>query len=340
MQSKDEKKKGVKMEYRKTCSLARLYKGPQHPIRNDYAELRLMKACAVGDENAAVSLFEETKLFGNKKSAIDAPYGRYEGLQGVREFAGTFLTRFHAESAEVIPVIQTRAGGRSVTEMQIEFVVDGMLEQVPMFVVADLRTQDTLDEVRIYCHCSFVPGLQAYRKPMFKPAHLEMGDPMLLTGAVREYYEALHHVPSVDVERILNCMEEGALFGGYGPDQEGHKPATTMEEIRKEYEKMASYIPRCVGMRFETIIDDGINGIIEWVHIVSRAGQEERNRIALSGIAAYERGKSGKLCSIRISDYAGLENTIDWSKTDTTKEEAQAVNFVEEFPAGVGLKGQ
>jgi hypothetical protein len=44
---------------------------------------------------------------------------------------------------------------------------------------------------------------------MFKSAHLEMGDPMLLTGAVREYYEALHHMPHVDVDRILACMAPG-----------------------------------------------------------------------------------------------------------------------------------
>ena len=103
---------------------------------------------------------------------------------------------------------------------------------------------------------------------------------------------------------------------------------------------MGEYSPRCVGMRYETVIDDGKTCVLEWVHIVSRDGREERNRIALSGIAAYERGDDGKLCSIRISDYAGYENTIDWSQLDITKEEAQAVNFVETFPAGCGRKKQ
>lgn len=93
-------------------------------------------------------------------------------------------------------------------------------------------------------------------------------------------------------------------------------------------------------MRYETIIDDGRTCVIEWVHIVSRAGQEERARIAISGVSAYERGDDGLLCSIRICDYAGLERTIDWTKTPVTKEEAQKINFVEEFPAGVGRKGQ
>ena len=328
------------MEIRKSSSLARLFKGPQHPINEDYAELKFIRAACAGDVGAADTLFFEEKLFGGKKSAVDAPHGRFEGLGGIREFIATWLKTFHADSAEVIPVIQTRANGRSVSEVQVDFVVDGMIEQVPMFVVGDLRTQDTLDEVRIYCHCSYVPGIQAYRRPMFTPAHLEMGDPQILTGAVREYYEALHHVPAVDVDRIIGCMEEGCIFGGYGPDTPEAKPVSTLEEDRKVYEMMALYIPRCVGMRYETLIDDGRTGIIEWVHIVSDAGYEERGRVAMSGIAAYERGKSGKLCAIRISDYAGLERTIDWSKLDTTLEEARAVNHVHEFPAGVGRKPQ
>ena len=328
------------VEIRKSCGLARLYKGPQHPINETYAELCLVRAACVGDEETAVSLFCEKKLFGDSRCAIDTPYGRFEGLEGVREFVKTWLSTFHAQRAKVIPVIQTRANGRSVTELQVDFEVDGKIEQVPFFVVADLRTQSTLDEVRMYCHCSFVPDLQAYRKPMFQPAHLEMGDPSLLTGAVREYYEALHHVPSADVDRIVSCMGDGCKFGGYEPEETHEETVETKEAIRKKFEFMSSYIPRCVGMRYETIIDDGRTCVIEWVHIVSRAGHEERARVALSGIAAYERGEDGLLCSIRISDYAGLERTIDWTKTPVTKEEAQAINFVEIFPAGVGRKPQ
>ena len=72
-----------------------------------------------------------------------------------------------------------------------KFVVDGEIEEVPFFVITDLRTPSLLEEVRMYTHYSFVPGLTPYRKPIFKPAHYEMGDPGLLTGAMRAYYEAL-----------------------------------------------------------------------------------------------------------------------------------------------------
>ena len=328
------------MKIRTPARLASLYAGPEHPIDPASPELRFIKAACEKDADKALALFREKKLFGGVPPAVDAPYGRFEGLAGIRRFAEGWLGAFRAESAEVVPVAQTRANGRAVTEMEVHFVSDGMIDQVPMFVVGDLRTADTLDEVRIYCHHTFVPGLQAYRKPIFPSAHLEMGDPGLLTGAVREYYEALHHVPSVDVDRILGAMGDGCRFGGYEPPKPDRAPAVTREGLRREYEHMQSYIPRCVGMRYATIVDDGKTCVIEWVHIVSRAGQEERNRIALSGIAAYERGEDGLLTAIRISDYAGYENTIDWTKTPVTKEEAQRINFVEKFPAGVGRKGQ
>ena len=103
---------------------------------------------------------------------------------------------------------------------------------------------------------------------------------------------------------------------------------------------MASYIPSGVGMRYETLIDDGVTGVIEWVHVVTDKGREELGRIAMSGIAAYMRGEDGRLISIRISDYAWMEKEIDWQQAGITGEEARKVNAVRTFPAGVGRKRQ
>lgn len=326
------------MKIRKKCALAGLYLKTNHPINEEFEELRLMRAVSAGDMEAAAALFRDKKLFGNVPCVIDTPYRRYEGLDGVKKFAEEFLNTFEAQSANVIPVVQTRANGRSVTEMQIDFVVDGEINQVPLFVVADLRTPGLLDEVRIYTHSTFVPGLQAYRKPLFKSSHMEMGEPGLLTGAVREYYEALHHLPSVDVERIVACMADDCVFGGYNPNDDADAPAATREEMLTIYKNMADYIPRCVGMRYETLIDDGRNCVIEWVHVVSREGREERGRIAMSGVSSYERNEDGLLCSIRISDYAYMEPTIDWSKVEMDKTDAEEFNYVEKFPNGAPIK--
>ena len=328
------------MEIRHRSRLAQMCAGFDSPMQDDSPEILLMRAVCAGKAEEACRLFGTEKLFGGLP-AVDAPYGRFEGAEEIRRFASGWLERFGAASAVIRPVCQTQSGGRSVTEMDVCFEVDGMIEEVPMFVVGDLREGGMLDEARIYCNFTRVPGLTPYRRPIFRSAHLEMGDPNLLTGAFREYYEALHHVPKVDVERIINSMGDGCVFGGYEPltgdepQQEDPAPMDR-ETLTRIYTDMSNHIPRWVGMRYETLIDNGITAVIEWQHIVTDLGVEEAGRVCMSGISAYTRGKDGRLCSIRICDYAGFERTIDWSKTPISKEEAYAINRVHVFPAGVG----
>ncbi len=327
------------MKIRNRCELSMLYDKPQDGIRPDSPEILLMQAIADSRADDAAALFRERKQFTEALPAVDAPYGRFEGREAIRDFAAGFTGRFEAEELSVLVMFQTRSGGRSVSECILSFVRNGMIDEVPMFVVADLGAKNTLEEVRLYCHCTFVPHLEPYRRPMFPSAHLEMGDPGLLTGAVKEYYTALHHMPAVDVDRILACMHPDCVFGGYGP-YGAHPHKADPEALRETYTHMASYIPAKVAMRYETIIDDGVTGVIEWVHVIADKGREDLQRVALSGIAAYMRGEDGRLVSIRISDYAGYEKYIDWTKMPISKEEAESVNAVHEFPAGVGRKSQ
>ena len=327
------------MEIRKMAELHALYPVPQEGIQYDSPEVLLMRYIAEGDADKAMALFRDRRQFSDAQPVVDAPYGRFEGKAQIRAFVEGFVARFEAEALRIEPKFQTRSGGRSVTEMVLDFTVEGMIDQVPMFVVADLGSRGTLEEVRLYCHSTFVPHLTPYRKPLFTPAHLEMGDPGLMTGAVREYYTALHHMPCVDVERILRCMHPDCVFGGYSL-YIGEAPEKGLDALRRVYTNMASYIPSKVGMRYETLIDDGVTGVIEWVHVISDQGREELGRIAMSGIAAYMRGEDGRLVSIRISDYAWMEKEIDWSLAGVSEAEARKVNAVAEFPAGVGAKPQ
>ena len=327
------------VEIRKRAELDVLYPEAQQGIRYDSPELLLMRYIAEGDAGKAAALFREKRQFSDELPAVDTPYGRFEGKARIRDFAEGFTARFEAEALSVVPKFQTRSGGRSVTEMVLNFVTEGVIDQVPVFVVADLGSMGTLEEVRLYCHSSFVPHLTPYRKPLFTPAHLEMGDPGLMTGAVREYYTALHHMPRVDVKRILRCMHPECVFGGYALYR-GQEPEKGTEAMRRVYTGMASYIPAKVGMRYETLIDDGITGVIEWVHVISDEGREELGRIAMSGIAAYMRGGDGRLVSIRICDYAWMEKEIDWQAAGITEAEARKINAVGEFPPGAGRKRQ
>ncbi len=43
---------------------------------------------------------------------------------------------------------------------------------------------------------------------------------------------------------------------------------------------------------------------------------------------------------IPISDYAGHEGEIDWTKTEVSREEAYSINLVDEFHGGCGMKEQ
>ncbi|MBQ7678243.1 MAG: hypothetical protein IJT34_00140 [Butyrivibrio sp.] len=96
---------------------------------------------------------------------MDTPYGRFEGPEAILAFAQGFVKRFHADGMTVLPMFQTRSGGRSVTEVVLNLEVEDVIDQVPMFVVADLCAGGQLEEARLYCHalCYFADGRYASR---------------------------------------------------------------------------------------------------------------------------------------------------------------------------------
>ena len=109
---------------------------PQN-IRTDTPDLAFVNALCAGKADEVAALFREKKLFWDEGPAVDAPYGRCEGLDGIRSFAKGFLTKFKATSATFTPVFQTIGGGRIALEGVFKFVVDGAIEEVPFFVDQD-----------------------------------------------------------------------------------------------------------------------------------------------------------------------------------------------------------
>ena len=95
------RRKEISMKIRTPARLASLYAGPEHPIDPASPELRFMKAVCEKDTGKALSLFCDQKLFGGVPSAVDAPYGRFEGLPGIRRFTEGWLGAFHADSARI-----------------------------------------------------------------------------------------------------------------------------------------------------------------------------------------------------------------------------------------------
>jgi hypothetical protein len=318
------------MEIRHASVLEARYAGT-HPIRRSAPEARFLDALCAGNADAVCALFLEQKLFGGAPCAVDTPYGRFAGLEEIRRFAETWNERFGATRSEAVPCIQTAGGGRAALEASVHFVRDGAIDQIPMFVIADYRTKETLDEVRIYVPYGMIPGHTPYRAPIFPAERLAPGDPALLSGAVREYYDALHTYPAADLDRLLNAMSDDIAVGGYAwCDTVPAAPPgeTPKEAARRSFERTRSYIPADVSMRYETVIDDGKTAVLEWVHVISRRARDELGRLAMSGIAAYERGEDGRLCSVRILDYAWREPEIDWTKTPIPREQAEQINLL------------
>ena len=314
----------------KGSDFARYFRNPRKGLNLCSPEVRLMYAVCAGDEEAAAGLFEDTLQFSGEPSALDAPHGRFEGREGVRRFVRQWHASFGADRTELDPVVQTRAGGRSVLEFAVDFYRSGALfMQFPMIIVGDLRGMDKLDGARLYFHFAQAPGFSPYRRPIFQSQHLTPCSAALLSGAVRAYFEALHRYPHGDAERLKALFSDHIVTGGYFPGDKGG--ILSAEESRAHAGRFAdavtSYIPLYLDIRPEVIVDDGITCVIEWVHVIHREGRERAHRLCESGISVYEREESGKLCSVRILDYANCEDQIDWSRESITKEEAQRINY-------------
>lgn len=304
-----------------------LYRTTRKPLDEQSPEFLFMKAVCAGDREKAGAFFADRTQFWDEAPAVDAPHGLFTGRKEIERFAAIWLESFGADRCEVLPVVQTRSGGRSVTEMVVSFFKGTQtLYEIPMLAVGDLRPHGMLDGFRLYFHFKQAPGFSAYRPPVFKSKHLSDQESHLLTGAPRAYLEALHTMPSCDVDKVMRVFDESCCFGGYITDQPIIR--SSREELRAAYERMSAYIPRWLKIRFETVIDDGITCIIEWVHIITKEGREEGHRLCESGVAVYERNEEGLLSGVRICDYAHCEDMIDWSKENITKEEAEKINYL------------
>ena len=118
------------MEIRKKAELYVLYPEAQEGILYDSPELLLMKYISENNMDAAMALFRDKRQFSDAPPAVDTPYGRFGGKEQICTFAKGFITRFEADGLDIVPKFQTRSGGRSVTEMVLNFEVSGMIDQV------------------------------------------------------------------------------------------------------------------------------------------------------------------------------------------------------------------
>ena len=315
------------IKYKNKCTFVEQYSRPDRIINANSPELMFVSAMSRGDADAAAGLFHDTKLFG-APPVVDSPHGRFTGLDAIKKFAEDWLDSFHATNAFVIPVVQTTAGGRSVTEMVVGFNVDGEYLRIPMSCVADLRKNGFADEIRIYFHYLHSPGFKAYRPPIYQPSFNIHGEYNLLTGAFGEYYKCLHER---QVDKMLAVFNENLCFGGYTPE-EVDPMKKNYSTIHEEYERVLARVPAVETVRFEAVIDDGVTSVIEWTLVVTDLGRKKYNRVYQAGIAAYERGPDDKIMSVRICDYMDREDDIDPELRAKIVEENAKYEFLAKLP--------
>ena len=169
------------------------YHNENNIIRQDSPELNLVNILCAGDVDGAMSLFQEYQQFGNVKSTVDVPQGRFEGLDEIQDFCSNWLNYAKADSSYAVPVKQTRSGGRSCTELMLHFRYDKYGKEVkfPACVVGDLRGHGQLDEVRMYFFFKWLPDLSPYRHRIFRPSHNAQVELNSVCNVIREYSDAL-----------------------------------------------------------------------------------------------------------------------------------------------------
>jgi len=208
------------------------------------------------------------------------------------------------------PTNATIAGGRVAGEVVLRTWRRGAdsSRDVPVSIVVDLAPGGLIAGARIYLFWMWAPGLEPFTPPIFAPQVPLPASFALMTGSLREYYEALcTDDPERSIERILDSFSDDIAYGGLRPvDVEAG--TTDRERIRRIYEGICSGSPGRMIVRFETITDDGVTAAIEWTTVVTDKGRAAGSR-AQAGFAAYDRDETGRLSAVRINDNVGVWET-------------------------------
>jgi hypothetical protein len=280
------------------------YFRPARPIDTASPELRLLEGLAAGDGELAASAVEQHPQWGEGLARVDTPFGIFAGKGAVKILADGFAANFGATALHVTPVVQTRTGGRSVSEVVLEGPgADGPVA-VPVTIVGDLHPAGTLEGARLYFFYRWATGLYPYRAPIYRPRHASSAEFPLLTGVVRRYYQLLNlGDPQTATSGILETLAPEFRYGGYRPD-DSEPLIDTLEQLRPVYTAICTAIPAEQIIRFETITDDGITCAVEWTSVITKLGCA-KGIASQAGFAAYERSSDGHLRSIRINDNLG-----------------------------------
>jgi hypothetical protein len=212
--------------------------------------------------------------------------GRVKGERAFAAYAAATKAWLREASIEDIGLLRTerRSIGEAVLHLGGE---DGRVD-LPVAIVADLRSDRLIEEVRIYYSSWPLNGRHVHRQPLLQ------SDPELRQAdVVGEYQRAL---AAGDVDAIVAAFEPDGYAREPAGGQHVHRGPGGLRAFYEHLFSNGGGIP----LEHCALIDDGRACALEYN--VVRWGKTELRPEA--GVAVYVRGESGKLAAARIYDDA------------------------------------
>jgi hypothetical protein len=214
--------------------------------------------------------------------------GRVKGERAFAAYAAATRAWLEESDASIEDVGLLKGERRSMGEAVLHLGGEDGRVDLPVAIVADLRSDRLIEEVRIYYSSWPLNGRHVHRQPLLQ------SDPELRQADVVAEYQ-----------RALGAGDVDAIVAAFEPDGYAREPAGGQHVhrgpggLRAFYEHLFS---NGGGIPLEhcALIDDGRACALEYN--VVRWGKTELRPEA--GVAVYVRGESGKLAAARIYDDA------------------------------------
>jgi hypothetical protein len=257
-------------------TLQRLESRRQHEL----AKVPFFDGLMAGEPDALV------KSFAVVPEVYDPIRGRVKGTRAFQAFASEMSSWLRQRDFSVEDVDHLIAKRHGFEEVILHFDGHSGRIDLPVVIVADLRSDGRIEELRIYFSNLGLAGHHVHRPPLLQP------DPELLASDVVG-----------DYQRALAAGDLDAIVATFEPDGYAREPAGG-PHVHRDLDGLSSFY----GLQFSNgggialehcgAIDDGRSCALEYN--VVRWGKTEVPPEA--GVAGYERGDAGKLAAVRIYD--------------------------------------
>jgi hypothetical protein len=224
--------------------------------------------------------------FAGQPILDDPRVGQVEGARRLRDFVSEMADWLRKRDAITENVALTLSPIRTVEEVVLHLLGEGVRVEFPVAIVADRNPDRTLKAIRVYHSMWPLTGSHDARPPLLPE------DPKLhAEGSPGDYQRALS---KGDLEGILATFEPD----GYAREPSGgsylHRGAEGLRELYAHLFANGGGIP----LEHCTLTDDGVRCAIEYNCV--RWGATDIPPQA--GVAVYERASSGLLSAARIYD--------------------------------------